>query len=87
MKEPTVTLPFWMASFHMPIIARGSTDNGTPVGAGPFRISAQERGVSYDFTAFDKFFKPGLPKLKSLRMTVYATRICAPPRCRRAMSI
>jgi peptide/nickel transport system substrate-binding protein len=72
MKEPTVTLPFWMASFHMPIIARGSTDNGTPVGAGPFRISAQERGVSYDFTAFEKFFKPGLPKLKSLRMTVYA---------------
>jgi peptide/nickel transport system substrate-binding protein len=68
-----VTLPFWMASFHMPIIAQGSTDNGgTAIGAGPFKLTAQERGVSLDLVAFDKYYKPGLPKLKSLRITVYA---------------
>jgi len=66
---PTATLPLWFASFHMPIIAKGSTDNnGTPVGAGPYVLKAQERGVSLDLAAFDKFYKPGLPKTKNLKV-------------------
>jgi ABC-type transport system substrate-binding protein len=72
-KGPTATLPLWFASFHMPIIAKGSTDNsGTPVGVGPFVLKAQERGVSLDLAAFDKFYKPGLPKVKNLKVIVYA---------------
>ena len=73
MKQPTATLPGWLAGPHMPIIAKGSTDNGsTPIGAGPFRLTAQERGVSLELTAFDKFYRPGRPKLKSIRVTVFA---------------
>src|SRR5262249_51559164 len=73
MKQPTVTLPQWVASFHMPVIAQGSTDNnGTAIGAGPFVLKGQERGVSLDLVAFDKFYRPGLPKLKALRVIVDA---------------
>ena len=73
MKQPNVMLPEWLAGPHMPIIARGSTDGGAPaVGAGPFVLKSQERGVSLDLVAFDKYYKPGLPKLKALRMVAYA---------------
>ena len=44
MKEPAATLPLMLANFHMPIISRNS-DAKSPVGAGPFMIKAQERGV------------------------------------------
>jgi len=72
-KQPTATLPLWFASFHVPIIARGSMEGGgTPVGAGPYVLKGQERGVSLDLVAFDKFYKPGLPKTKNLRVIVYA---------------
>jgi peptide/nickel transport system substrate-binding protein len=71
MKEPTVTLPLWFASFHMPIISRVS-DAKSPVGAGPFVIKAQERGVSFDLEASPTYYKPGLPKLKAIRAVAYA---------------
>jgi len=35
-------------------------------------LKAQERGVSLDLAAFDKFYKPGLPKVKNLKVIVYA---------------
>jgi len=71
MKEPAATLPLWFANFHMPIISRVS-DPKTPVGAGPFVIKAQERGVSIDLEASSKYYKPGLPKLKAIRAIAYA---------------
>ena len=72
-KQPTVTLPIWFANFHMPIVAKGSTDNnGTAVGAGPYVLKGQERGVSLDLAAFDQFYKPGLPKTKNLKVIIYA---------------
>jgi ABC-type transport system substrate-binding protein len=72
-KQPTATLPLWFASFHVPIIAKGPTEGGgAPVGAGPYVLKGQERGVSLDLVAFDKFYKPGLPKMKNLRVIVYA---------------
>jgi len=55
----------------MPIISRIS-DPKTPVGAGPFTITAQERGVSIDLEANPKYYKPGLPKLKAVRAVAYA---------------
>jgi ABC-type transport system substrate-binding protein len=72
-KQPTATLPLWFANFHMPIIAKGSTEGGTtPVGVGPYVLKGQERGVSLDLVANDKFYKPGLPKTKNLKVVVYA---------------
>ena len=71
MKEPVATLPVWMASYHLPIISRNSP-RGQMVGAGPFMIKAQERGVAIELEPFTGFFRPGLPKLKSLRAVAYA---------------
>ena len=73
LKSPSAVLPELLASPHMPIIARGTTDPGqTPIGAGPYVLKAQERGVSLDLVAFDKYYRPGLPKTKSLRFVAYA---------------
>jgi peptide/nickel transport system substrate-binding protein len=73
LKQANVMLPEWLASPHMPIIAKGSTDNGgTAVGAGPYRIKAMEKGVSIDLEAFDTYYRPGLPKLKAIRFVAYA---------------
>ena len=70
MKEPIGTLPLWLANFNMPIIKEGS--EGEPVGAGPFVIESQERGVSVELSAYEGFYKPGLPRLKRVRMVAYA---------------
>ena len=73
MKEPTVTVPMWFANFNMPIIARGTAEGSSaPIGAGPYVLKGQERGVSIDLEAFDRFFKPGLPRIKSIRFVAYA---------------
>jgi peptide/nickel transport system substrate-binding protein len=73
MKQPTATLPIWLAAYEMPIVKAGSLDKtGVGIGCGPFVIQAQDRGVSIDLASFEKFYKPGLPKLKSLRVIVYA---------------
>jgi peptide/nickel transport system substrate-binding protein len=72
-KEPNATLPLIMASDFLPILAKGSTgDKPLGVGAGPFLLTNEERGVALDFAAFDKFYRPGLPRLKSVRMLAYA---------------
>lgn len=73
MKQPTVTLPIWLASPHAPIIAKDSIEGrGLGIGAGPFIMKGQERGVSIDVVAFDKYYKPGLPKLAGVKLTAYA---------------
>jgi len=70
-KEPVATLPSWMASYHMPIVSRRSTE-AQPIGAGPFVIRGQERGTSIELAAFDRYYKPGLPKLRGIRIIAYA---------------
>lgn len=74
MKEPTVTLPIWLASPHMPIIAKDSIEGraGLGIGAGPFTLKGQERGVAIEVAKFDKYYKPGLPKLAGVKLTAYA---------------
>lgn len=73
MKQPTATLPIWLASPHAPVIAKGSTDNGAlGVGAGPFTLKAQERGVSIEVAAFDKYYKQGMPRLGGVKLVAYA---------------
>lgn len=72
-KAPSVTLPLNFASFYAPIIAKDSfKESPHGVGCGPFVLSGEERGVALDFTAFNRFYRPGLPKLKSLRLVAYA---------------
>ncbi|HSU07483.1 MAG TPA: ABC transporter substrate-binding protein [Acetobacteraceae bacterium] len=72
MKEPSATLPEWLATFYMPIVAAGSVGgNDLPVGCGPFVMQSFERGVRLEMKAFDKYYKPGLPKLKTIRLIAY----------------
>ncbi len=70
-KTPVATLPTWFGNYNMPIVWRGSPAN-EPVGCGAFRLEAQERGTSLDLLAFDRYFRPGLPKVERLRFVVYA---------------
>lgn len=70
-KEPVATLPLWFGNYNMFICGRNSKDNNF-IGCGPFRITGQERGTSLDLVAFDKFYKPGLPKLKGIKFIIYA---------------
>ncbi len=70
-RTPMVTLPSWFANYNTFILSRKSTA-AEPIGAGPFRLVAQERGSSLELSAFDKYYKPGFPKLKGIKFTVYA---------------
>lgn len=70
-KQPEATLPTWFGNYNTFIIWRKSQPN-EPIGAGPFRLAGQERGTSLDLVAFDKYYKPGFPKLKGIRFVVYA---------------
>ncbi len=73
MREPSVVVPNLFAGYFTPIVAKGSVDrNGPGVGAGPFVLGDQERGTFLELKAFDRFYRPGLPKLKSIRMVAYA---------------
>lgn len=71
LKSPIATLPIMMASYHLPIISRNSP-RGNFIGAGPFMIKAQERGVSIELEPFTGFHRAGLPKLKRIRAIAYA---------------
>lgn len=70
--NPIAPLPFWFALPQAPIIARGTGDGPDAVGAGPFVIKENERGVAVRLVPADRFWRPGLPKVKKLNMTVYA---------------
>lgn len=73
MNEPTVTLPLLLAEPFCPIIKKDAKDKfGLPVGTGPYTMTSQERGVAVELAAFDKYYRPGLPKMKQIRMVAYA---------------
>jgi len=69
-KTPIVTIPLILATPFAPIIAKDTL--AAPVGAGPYTLSGQERGVSLDLEAFPDYYRPGVPKLKRLRFVAYA---------------
>lgn len=72
-KAPAAPLPYWFAMPHAPIISKDSPNVGADaIGAGPFVMVSNERGVGVHLEAFPKFYRPGVPKLKELAMTVYA---------------
>lgn len=70
LKHPNATFPQLVAGPHLAIIARGSEAN-SPVGAGPYTLTGQERGVRFELTAFDRYYKPGLPKTRHIRFVNY----------------
>lgn len=71
--SPIVTLPLILATPFAFVVARNSLGaKGGPIGCGPYTIKSLERGVAITLEAFGGFYKPGLPKLKNLRMIAYA---------------
>lgn len=72
-KDPIAVLPLWFASPHAPILAKGSNEKDPlGVGAGPFMLKAQERGVALDVVRFDKYYKTGQPKIDAIHIIAYA---------------
>ena len=72
MKQPMVTIPEWLATYFMPIVQKDSIERGgVGVGCGPFVMKSAERGTSIELEAFPGFYKPGLPKLKGVRVVAY----------------
>jgi peptide/nickel transport system substrate-binding protein len=71
-KEPIATVPQWFGNYNMPIVWRGTRDMNNPVGCGPYRISAQERGSWIELQASPNYWIPGLPRARTIRMTLIA---------------
>jgi peptide/nickel transport system substrate-binding protein len=72
-RQPIISLPYWFAMPTAPIISRDSPDPGVgAIGAGPFVMTSNERGIGVSLAPFPRFYRPGVPKVKELRMTVYA---------------
>jgi peptide/nickel transport system substrate-binding protein len=69
-RQRIATVPSWFANYNMSICWHGS-DLRSPVGCGPFRLGAMERGSSITLTASPNYYKPGLPKLKGILFTAY----------------
>ena len=72
-KESSAVLPNLFAGYFSAIVAKGSVDNNGPgIGAGPFVLAGQERGNYVDLKAFDRYYRPGLPRLQTIRLVAYA---------------
>jgi peptide/nickel transport system substrate-binding protein len=69
--EPLAVLPGWFAHYNMPMIKKGEARD-TMTGAGPFKLTGQDRGVSLSLTANPDYYKEGLPKLAGVEAIVYA---------------
>lgn len=69
--QPIATLPSWFAHYNMPILPKGA-DPENSVGAGPFTLDERERGVSMTLSAYEGYYKPGLPKLAGIKAIVYS---------------
>jgi peptide/nickel transport system substrate-binding protein len=72
-KSPWAALPNLLANAYMPVAQKGTGANGVAaVGAGPFTLAEQERGVAVTVKAFDGYYRPGTPKPASIRFVAYA---------------
>lgn len=73
-KKPLVPVAFWLASCYMMIVKKDSVTEERPhgIGAGPFTLVSQERGVAVEVEAFDRFYRKDEPKLQTIRFVAYA---------------
>jgi peptide/nickel transport system substrate-binding protein len=73
LKEPSIPFPHLMASYHAPILsAKKAMLGGLPVGTGPYRLGAMERGSSIEVERFEGFYRAGLPKIARIRFQGYS---------------
>jgi len=74
LKKPTPAFPDTLARPDAPIVSPKFKDPllGQPLGAGPFILEAMDRGVSLTFKKNPYYYRPGLPKVASMRFVVYA---------------
>lgn len=70
LKEPSATFLPALATYNSGFISPKSSEND-PIGAGPYRLAGQERGARIEVEAFDKFYKPGLPRSKRIVFQVF----------------
>ncbi len=73
LKTPSASFIFLVASFFAFVVSAKSLaeDPENPVGAGPYRITNLERGTRIDMEAFEGFYKPGLPRSRTLSFIAY----------------
>ncbi|MGI6246917.1 MAG: ABC transporter substrate-binding protein [Pseudochelatococcus sp.] len=72
-REPSATIPALMAYPFLGILAAGSTDEQDQgIGAGPYVLTAAEKGVEILLTASEHYFREGLPTLSEIHITPYA---------------
>ena len=73
LKTPSAAFIFRLADDTAAILSASSlaSDPTNPVGAGPYRITKIERGTRIEMEAFPDYYKPGLPKSKTLSFVAY----------------
>lgn len=73
LKTPAAAFIFRLADDAAAILSASSlaNDPANPVGAGPYRITKIERGTRIEMEAFPDYYKPGLPKSKTLSFVAY----------------
>lgn len=74
LKQPTPAFLDHLARADAPIVSAKFTDPVThqPLGAGPFTLVSADRGVGLTFKKNPHFYRPGLPRLDTMRFVVYA---------------
>lgn len=70
LSSPSAVLLDLLANFNANIIAEGSTDEEF-VGAGPFKMKSQERGVFIELERFDDFYETGKPMVAGVKFIAY----------------
>lgn len=71
LSSPCAVLLDILASYSALVISADSTPDA-PVGCGPFKIKAQEKGVFIEVERNADFYKKGEPKVPGIRFTTYA---------------
>ena len=71
LSSPIAVLLDLLANYNAPIISAESTEENT-IGAGPFRLKDQERGVYIELERFEDFYEPGKPIFDGVRFIAYS---------------
>ena len=82
LSQPSATLLEVLADYNCPIISAESTSDKF-IGAGPFMIKREERGVAIEVERFDKFYDPGKPRPGASNSSPTPTRTSATRRWKR----
>ncbi|KZM49562.1 ABC transporter substrate-binding protein [Labrenzia sp. OB1] len=70
LSDPTPAFAKLLATAYVPILSE-KAGMEKPVGAGPYKITSIEEGVSIDLEAFEDYYKDGYPKIRKIKMIAY----------------